>query len=266
MNRGATILVLLLLTLRAGAVDQLLRERSVRPATSNYTTLGRLDLPFVAVYADGFYDHGVRLTNGGSGSSFTQTNISYVAVTNAPWQWGSVNLTNWSTLPTNVLLGFIGTNRIVTNTVWQRIITYSNEVYVPNASFDTNGTVFSWVADGGQYRIDVATMLETPDTGQNNNYEHDYGLYWTNRHGWRIDAKLFSQYDELNTPIRYIAMNAVTHNIYTHVGAYHLSPPAGATVTATNRAYISSSDGPAGTNYISIEVSQLAKIYTVSQP
>lgn len=34
------------------------------------------------------------------GSGTPQTNISYVAVTNAPWQWGSENLTNWSAIAT----------------------------------------------------------------------------------------------------------------------------------------------------------------------
>jgi hypothetical protein len=57
-------IVALLLPGSARAVDQLLRERVVRPAVSNYTTLGRLDLP-VAVYADTFYWRGVLLTNGG---------------------------------------------------------------------------------------------------------------------------------------------------------------------------------------------------------
>jgi hypothetical protein len=260
MNRGAIILLLVLLGANCPAVDQLLRERSVRPATSNYTTLGRIDLPFVAVYADGFYDHGVRLTNGGSGSSFTQTNIDYHAVTNAPWQIGSQNSTNWSALPTNTLFNYVTTNRVVTNTAWVQTISYTNTVYVPNALFDTNGTLFSWTADGGQYRIDTMRLLTTPVLGQVNNYEHDIGIFWTNTVGERLDFLLSNNYSDGRTA------SSANNNEYLTVATFLVRAPAGKLVTVTNHAVITTANGVGGTNHISMEVSHPVALYTLTSP
>lgn len=101
LGRLPLLLLLPLGVLPAGAVDALLRERVVRPATSNYTTLGRLDLPFVAVYSDAFYWRGVLLTNGsGSGSSAAHglstnrwTTNSDIATINAEHVTNAVELT-----------------------------------------------------------------------------------------------------------------------------------------------------------------------------
>lgn len=100
LGRLPLLLLLPLGVLPAGAVDALLRERVVRPATSNYTTLGRLDLPFVAVYSDAFYWRGVLLTNGfGSGtaahglSTNRWTTNSDIATINAEYVTNAVELT-----------------------------------------------------------------------------------------------------------------------------------------------------------------------------
>lgn len=88
-------IVALLLPGSARAVDQLLRERVVRPAVSNYTTLGRLDLPFVAVYADAFYWRGVLLTNGGGFGAPSWGFITNRFTTNVePYQINAEYVTN----------------------------------------------------------------------------------------------------------------------------------------------------------------------------
>lgn len=59
-------------------------------------------------------------SSGGGGTG--QTNWDYTAITNAPWQWGSQNLTNWSQLSTNLLQDLDQTNwpyTSITNAPWQ---------------------------------------------------------------------------------------------------------------------------------------------------
>lgn len=84
---------------------------------------------------------------GGGGTA--QTNISYTAVTNAPWQWGSGNLTNWSALATSAkqdALGFTPlTPAEVTNTANAMALNATNVLgnaaYSNAIDFHTNGTV-----------------------------------------------------------------------------------------------------------------------------
>ena len=87
------------------------------------------------------------VTTGGSG---TQTNISYVAVTNAPWQWGSPTLTNWANVP--VLWQ--------TNTVWEQLAGYSNTYAYPTTGVFTNEVqVISLTTTGGIYRVENTFTL-----------------------------------------------------------------------------------------------------------
>lgn len=59
-------------------------------------------------------------SSGGGGTG--QTNWDFNSITNAPWQWGSQNLTNWSQLSTNLLQDLDQTNwpyTSITNAPWQ---------------------------------------------------------------------------------------------------------------------------------------------------
>lgn len=47
----------------ASAIDTIIRDLAIRPATSNYTDSGTLRFPWKHVYSDGLYDHGERITN-----------------------------------------------------------------------------------------------------------------------------------------------------------------------------------------------------------
>ena len=192
-------------------------------------------------------------------SAAAQTNISYRAVTNAPWQWGTVNGTNWSTLPTNVLLDYVRWGDLTTNVAWLRVTNYTNTVSVPNALFDTNGTLFSWTADGGQYRIDTARLLTTPVLGQVNNYEHDIGVFWTNEVGERLDFLLSNIYSDGHTA------SSANFNEYLTTTTFLFRAPAGKLVTVTNHAVITSANGVGGTNYITMEVSAPRVLYGVSR-
>ena len=195
------------------------------------------------------------VTNGSGG--FVQTNISYVAVTNAPWQWGNLNLTNWGTLSTNVLTNYIRGAGITTNTVWTRTYTYTNQVIVPNATFDTNGTITSWVSDGGQYRIDTVRELIVPVLGQSNDYEHDYGIYWTNAANERVSYLLSDNYGTA------VITSTAGNTDYMTVKTFLVRAPSGQTVTITNRAFIAFANNIGGTNYISMEISKPSTIYGV---
>lgn len=82
-------------------------------------------------------------TNGLGGGGSPQTNISYTAVTNAPWQWGCDNLTNWCLFPTNIL-GTIATNATnftltASNNIWVNIGT-SNFITAATSGVQTNWT------------------------------------------------------------------------------------------------------------------------------
>jgi len=78
---------------KTGRFDQIeLSGNLIALGLSNY---------FGKLYGDG---------SGLSGVQTVQTNISYLAVTNAPWQIGAANLTNWASLSTNVLSDKATTN------------------------------------------------------------------------------------------------------------------------------------------------------------
>lgn len=97
--------------------------------TVQYTTTG----PDIRTYT-------VNSTGGGG----TQTNISYTAITNAPWQWGSQNLTNWSQLGTNVL----GAGQVWTNNgtfIWPTVDS------PPDPTGTTSGPAIFFRKDGSVY-------------------------------------------------------------------------------------------------------------------
>jgi hypothetical protein len=77
--------------------------------------------------------------NLGGGSA--QTNISYIAVTNAPWQWASANLTNWSGVTlfdTNgVTTAFGAADTVVSNGLSARLIA-TNDLLVTRITDATN--------------------------------------------------------------------------------------------------------------------------------
>lgn len=113
--------VLLQVGQHACATDMIIREPQVLPATSNYTSLGRVDRPFKRVDADRYFRQGVELLPGGSSSSY---------------QAGSLNLTNWSNLPTNILTGMAYLTNFVaqTNEVWVRLTNYTQTLPIDYAS------------------------------------------------------------------------------------------------------------------------------------
>lgn len=99
------------------------------------------------------------VTNGGS-SSVQQTNWPYTAITNAPWQWGTQNGTNWSQLETNILSRYV----VFTNLTWQTnlVLTRLHEYNVTNTFNstdasplpDTNVLIYSGTAPvSGLYQI-----------------------------------------------------------------------------------------------------------------
>lgn len=176
------------------------------------------------------------ITNG-TGGTFTQTNISYTSVTNAPW---------------------LNTNKVVASVVWTRVAAWSNTVYVPNASFDSNGVLAQFTADGGMYRVDNTRLLSTPVLGQYNDYEEHLGLFWTNQVGERMDLLLSDNYSGA------IIASTPSYNHYLQSGMLVIRPQAGALVTITNRARITGSNDVGGTNYLGLEVAHPQTIYGVT--
>jgi len=173
-------------------------------------------------------------------------------------QRGNENLTNWGTLSTNVLTNYVRGTGITTNTVWTRTLLYTNQVIVPNATFDTNGTITTWVSDGGQYRIDTVRELIVPVLGQSNDYEHQYGIFWTNAANERVFYLLSDNY---SAPIN---TSTAGNTDYMTKTTFLVRAPSGQTVTITNRAFIMFANNIGGTNYISMEISKPAIIYGIT--
>lgn len=193
---------------------------------------------------------------GVTGGSFTQTNISYTAVTNAPWQWGSLNLTNWSALGTNALTNYVRFADLVARTNWTRQLTWSKTIYIGAATFDSNNVLATWTADGNPWRIDTTRILSTPDLPGVNDYEEHIGVFWTNAVGDRMDFLLTDNY---NGDI--VATTGFNHYIRQHT--YLVNAPSGNVVTITNRARVTTADRNAGTNHLYFEVSKPQLIYGV---
>jgi hypothetical protein len=241
--RRITFILLLSLVLPAGAENWMLRWTPLQ-----WTNWVRSTAGTGSVSTAGLQWGSVNLTNWGTISTNILTGL----------QRGNLNLTNWGTISTNILTNYIRTASITTNTVWTRTYTYTNQVTVPNATFDTNGTITSWVSDGGQYRIDTVRELIVPNLAQFNDYEHQYGIFWTNAANERVFYLLSDNY---SAPIN---TTTAGNTDYMTVKTFLVRAPSGQTVTITNRAWITASDNIAGTNYISMEISKPSTIYGVT--
>ena len=126
----------------------------VQPATTILTNVGNGNGTALSVswtnlvnVPSGFADN---TDNTGSGGGIEQTNISYTAVTNAPWQFGSANLTNWSgttLFDTNgVTTAFIAADTVVSNGLSTRLIN-TNSALATRISDATNGLYSTLIAD-----------------------------------------------------------------------------------------------------------------------
>lgn len=115
MKRYLFTVLLTLLPFLAGAQINITNITKSATVTTNDYVLGTTGLVTRLLPVSGI----AALATSGT----VQTNISYTAVTNAPWQWGDSDLTNWASLGTNVLSTLVNQTNLpytaITNAPWQ---------------------------------------------------------------------------------------------------------------------------------------------------
>lgn len=112
-----------------------------------------------------------------SGGGGTQTNISYTAVTNAPWQWGTQNGTNWAQLDTNILSSLFTNSVVAAGT---------------NIIVGTNGLVYTVNVDMG-FTNYLASTNYAVTAATNAAYNSTNGFPWTNIYSTGISGGATNQ-------------------------------------------------------------------------
>jgi hypothetical protein len=134
MKRYLFTVLLTLLPFLAGAQINITNITKSATVTTNDYVLGTTGLVTRLLPVSGI----AALATSGT----VQTNISYTAVTNAPWQWGDSDLTNWASLGTNVLSTLVNQTNwpytAITNAPWGLPQTNISYTAVTNAPWTTN--------------------------------------------------------------------------------------------------------------------------------
>lgn len=112
----------------------------------------------------------------GTGGEFVQTNISYPAVTNAPWQWGTANGTNWGTIGTNVL-----TNYTLLGSSAMKTPGYMQIPPMPSANLLTEWEVGSIILTNGDAVDSLSNRIHIGAIVNLNDRLALYYGHWTNK-------------------------------------------------------------------------------------
>lgn len=152
----------------------------------------------------------------------------------------------------NVAFGQLTT----TNTVWENVFSYATAIFVPNATFDTNATLYTVTpTEDTVYRVDVAHVTKQETLGQVNDFDRTVGLSYTAASGDTLRELLctFNQPDG-------ITESPSGFNIYSVLNSKFLKVKAGGSLNITNRLRITTADNYLGTNYFELRVSRAASV------